>query len=119
MESVFAPTRIQRKRTTGWRMPDNTVSVTRPGRWGDPFKVAPAFECEGVKFPEVTAESAVELYREWIERALQNWPSTHEALKDLRGKNLACWCRLGEPCHADVLIKLANRPAPSSTDIRV
>jgi len=27
---------------------------------------------------------------------------------ELRGKNLACWCRIGEPCHADVLLSLAN-----------
>jgi len=33
------PVRVQRKRTKGWRMPENTVSVTRPGRWGNPFKV--------------------------------------------------------------------------------
>lgn len=31
-------------------------------------------------------------------------------LPDLRGKNLACWCPLdGKPCHADVLLELANR----------
>jgi hypothetical protein len=29
-------------------------------------------------------------------------------LLPLRGKNLACWCKLGEPCHADVLLELAN-----------
>ena len=34
------PKRIQRKRVKGWRMPDNTVSVTRPGRWGNPFPVS-------------------------------------------------------------------------------
>jgi hypothetical protein len=27
---------------------------------------------------------------------------------DLRGKNLACWCKIGEPCHGDFLLKLAN-----------
>lgn len=26
----------------------------------------------------------------------------------LRGKDLACWCRLDQPCHADVLLELAN-----------
>lgn len=30
-------------------------------------------------------------------------------LHELRGKNLACWCPLNQPCHADVLLKLANR----------
>lgn len=98
------PVRIQRRRTKGFRMPPNTVSVARPGKWGNPFKVAPAFESEGIKIPEITAESAVVLYREWIETALRNHPSTYDALADLRGKNLACWCKDGQPCHA-------NRPA--------
>ena len=44
---------------------------------------------------------------------LQHW------LGPLRDKNLACWCELGRPCHADVLIELANRPVceaiPSTT----
>jgi len=103
------PQRIQRKREKGWRMPPNTISVARPGKWGNPFRIAPAFESEGCKMPEITAESAVSLYREWIERALENHPSTYDALQDLRGKNLACFCRLDQPCHADVLLDLANR----------
>lgn len=37
------------------------------------------------------------------------------ALPELRGKNLACWCRSGEPCHADVLLELANRPTCTET----
>lgn len=110
------PVRVQRKRTKGYRMPLNTVSVARPGKWGNPFKIAPAFDSEGVRFPEITAESAVTLYREWIARALQNWPSTRDALADLRGRNLACFCKLDAPCHADVLLELANaEPAPIGT----
>lgn len=27
---------------------------------------------------------------------------------ELAGKNLACWCELGSPCHADVLLEVAN-----------
>jgi len=34
-----------------------------------------------------------------------------ELIEPLRGKNLACWCRLDQPCHADVLLKIANAPA--------
>ncbi len=36
-------------------------------------------------------------------------------LPSLRGKNLACWCEAGEPCHADVLIEIANRPVCEDT----
>jgi hypothetical protein len=107
---MTAPQRIQLRRAKGWKMPPNTVKVARPNRWGNPFKVAPAFESEGVKFPAITADSAVDLYREWVTTALQNWPSTGEALGELRGKNLACWCKPDQRCHADVLLDLANRP---------
>jgi len=35
-------------------------------------------------------------------------PTIEEIRAELRGKNLACWCRIGEPCHADVLLEIAN-----------
>jgi hypothetical protein len=28
--------------------------------------------------------------------------------RDLTGRDLACWCPLDRPCHADVLLELAN-----------
>jgi hypothetical protein len=49
----------------------------------------------------------------------ENWrkrlgyPHPMDALGELRGKNLACWCKPGEPCHADVLLELANPKGPS------
>lgn len=36
-------------------------------------------------------------------------PSRKDIAEALRGKNLACWCKPGEPCHADVLLEIANR----------
>lgn len=105
------PIRIQLRRTKGWRMPANTVSVARPTKWGNPYKVAPAFEGDGFRFPEVTPELAVQCYRERYEAALRQWESTRIAMEELRGKNLACWCPLDSPCHADVLLELANRDA--------
>lgn len=86
------PKRIQRKRTRGWKMPPNTVYVGRKTKWGNPFdetnsgRVHPAlrFACEVA-------------------------PLMPEAdIAELRGKSLACWCRLDEECHADVLLELAN-----------
>ena len=64
-----------------------------------------------------TAEQVVELFRSQLMATLAypvgvpNW--THfrhirEALGELRGKDLACWCPLDQPCHADVLLDLAN-----------
>lgn len=121
------PERVQRKRTKGWRMPPNTVSVTRPGKWGNPFR-ADVFGLEtsialyretvtGGWDPKHVAHlsdelcgEAYRLSREWKQRFRQVWGgSTFDALRlDLRGKNLACYCPLDKPCHADVLLELAN-----------
>jgi hypothetical protein len=75
-------------------MPPNTVKVSRPGKWGNPYRVA-----------EYGRELAVRNYRRRLEgmRAIGALD-----LSELRGKNLACWCKPGEPCHADVLLELAN-----------
>lgn len=97
------PVRIQRKRTKGWRMPANTVSVTRPGRWGNPYKIGEPIP--GDPFTKMDAAGAVrclELYMPQYTR--------EAARQELRGKNLACWCALDQPCHADVLLKIANAP---------
>jgi hypothetical protein len=102
-------------------MPANTVSVTRPSEWGNPFEVGqwakigvgfaglqgryylvgdiPFYDGSG-EYIETTTQ-AVALYRRWIEGSSID-------LSPLRGKNLACWCKVGEPCHADVLLELAN-----------
>lgn len=82
------PARIQLKRSKGWRMPANTVIVARPSKWGNPFKVG-------------TAAERVEKFRS---RLL----SQPVDLGPLHDKNLACWCRLDQPCHADVLLELAK-----------
>ena len=102
------PIRVQRKRTKGWKMPPNTVSVTRPGLFGNPYKVGrdgTAEECVA-KFRaawEATTKSA------FIHPRHPYMPFGKRVyLAHLRGKNLACFCPLDQPCHADVLIELAN-----------
>lgn len=104
------PERIRRKRTKGWRMPPNTVYVGRPTKWGNPFIVGREIVRErmepggGQKSVTVAdADHAVRLYRRFLSprlRIVAEW--------ELRGKNLACWCPLDQPCHADVLLELAN-----------
>ncbi|MFA5158180.1 MAG: DUF4326 domain-containing protein [Patescibacteria group bacterium] len=88
------PIRIQRKRTKGWRMPPNTVYVGRPSKWGNPI------------FTKNYNKTAQQGFREYIGGLLFCDPNY---LKELRGKNLCCWCKLSEPCHADVLLELANK----------
>jgi hypothetical protein len=102
------PHRVQRKRSKGWKMPANTVSVCRPGKWGNPFSIGKPADNVPVPFRGRIAHDAgeaVELYRSML--AQYGLPSDCD-LSELRGKNLACWCRIGAPCHADVLLDLAN-----------
>lgn len=94
------PQRVQRQRAKGWKMPPDTVSVTRPGMWGNYAALRMGF---------TTGQSAVDAFRSWLEtEASESWKG--HARRVLRGKNLACWCRLGQPCHADVLLEIANQP---------
>lgn len=89
------PERIQRKRSKGWRIPPGAVYVGRPTKWGNPFPTA-------------------QQYQRWLLAGPMTVDDPrHRILSDiheLRGKTLACWCAPGSPCHADVLLELANRP---------
>ena len=99
-------------------MPEGAVYVGRPTQFGNPFPVDVYGRTE-----------AVDLFERWItghmsarERAshstcipyptinLTTWYFwTRDCLHELRGKDLACWCRPDQACHADVLLELANR----------
>lgn len=92
------PQRIQRRRSKGWRMPPNTVYVGRPSKWGNPFFVGNDLGTESV-------ESGIESYKQYIMAAAA---LGHVNFSELKGKNLACWCKAGDPCHADFLIEKAN-----------
>lgn len=115
-----SPRRVQLSRKKGWRMPENTVSVARPGKWGNPFQLlneegfpliidrrtgAGVFKRVGDEVRDWSWDEApqavVDTFRE---RAIDGLPN----LSALRGKNLACWCPLDQPCHSDVLLELAN-----------
>ena len=117
------PVRVQLSRKKGWRMPENTVSVARPGKFGNPFTKENAIE-SGYATEEMWRAFVVDCFRDWLgpSQSGRDWwqgPESDrrraailEALPSLRGKNLACWCALGSPCHADVLLELAN-PEPT------
>jgi hypothetical protein len=78
----------------GRRSSPDRVYVGRPSKWGNPFKIG----------HDGSREQVIARYREWILRQ----PALMAALPELRGKDLVCWCA-PEPCHADVLLELANR----------
>jgi hypothetical protein len=134
---VSGPKRIQLRRTKGWRKPAGAIVVARPSRWGNPYKVGDlvldpvnsvnpiasvvhhdswaalvgtTLTRDTVHGDTYTSEvrriaesfEAVQLYRRRLE---------HEGydLSPLAGHDLCCWCSLSSPCHADVLLELANR----------
>ena len=111
------PQRIQRKRTKGWRMPANTVYVGWPSKWANPFRMG----C-WIRAARYTREEARLLVAALFTECLldgdePNDPGMAEAMDrikadihELRNKSLACWCPLDQPCHADTLLELANRP---------
>ena len=111
---MSTPQRIQLSRAKGWRMPENTVKVSRPSKWGNEFRIGDTVQrfsaeriCETITVTD--AATAVALHRERMLLALEQHPEIMRgALDELRGKNLACWCKPGTPCHADVLLELAN-----------
>ena len=114
------PERIQRRRTKGARLPPNTVYVGRPSAWGNPFKVGEhgdAAECVALYRACILCTIAPgQLTKNQMAAANKAWPDGFSmpcektAKIFLRDKNLACFCKIGSPCHADVLLELANKP---------
>jgi hypothetical protein len=100
------PERVQLCRTKGWQMPANTVKVDRTTKWGNPFTIA-EIKASGVGGTmDLLRGVCVSKFRNALRH---NLPFTCEDVqRDLAGKNLACWCPLGSPCHADVLLEVAN-----------
>lgn len=90
-------------------MPANTVYVGRPTMWGNRYQIGTWSNRLGRHVE--TLEEAVQLYRDVVWAAPNAPHMTAWVRERLRGKNLACWCRLDQPCHADVLLELANAPA--------
>lgn len=145
---MTAPTRIQLRRTAGWRMPPGAVKVDRRTRWGNPFDLRSPDHCWTALAHGFTGDPAgrraasVAMFRAWVlkgqaftvtgcglyctstdatgeeSRIMVGGPSadivapTPPALDEIRdalaGRDLACWCAPDLPCHADVLLELAN-----------
>ena len=110
---MITPVRVQLSRTKGWRMPPNTVKVDRTTMWGNPYRAG--IHCD--------QQHAVDCHRQLVmlgvpaksapytERDVMAYASAvFVCLPEIAGKNLACWCKLGDPCHADTLLEIANRP---------
>lgn len=123
--------RVQRKRIRGWRMPENTVYVGRPTVWSNPWTIEAALESKLFHADKVH-KVVTDEYKHWLldfkspnDEHLGFWlkPMMIEKrveilnrISELRGKNLACWCPADKPCHADVLIMIANPELWSACD---
>lgn len=81
-------------------MPEGTVYVGRPTVFGNPYRV---------QMPIIDdLQSVLSRFRQYAEQRLAREP---DWLSPLRGKDLACFCKEGGPCHADILLELANQPS--------
>lgn len=100
MSGQLRPQRIQQRRVKGADIHAEglvlnglpTKSVARPAKWRNRFEV------EDYGRPE-----AIRLHCESV-------AGRHAEIRhDLRGYNLACFCRPDQACHADLLLAIANR----------
>jgi hypothetical protein len=90
------PKRARLSRRRGGRLPAGAVRVDRTTRWGNPFRADPGREREAVaRFRTALLAGSLQI-------------SEDDVRRELRGKVLACWCPPELPCHADVLIEVAN-----------
>jgi hypothetical protein len=106
VDAMTTPRRIQRMPTKGWRLPAGTVYVGRGSKWGNPFPLNHQ--------AHLGRAWACEAYVQWLNTSFHGMRLLRQHLPELRGKNLACWCKPDEPCHADVLLELANGKRRSS-----
>lgn len=113
------PKRVQMSRQHPWRADNpDAVIVARPSKWGNPYRFDDLIINDDNPYSKdrdggapalyVDADLAVALYRRMITSAGHaRWLLLD--LDELTGKDLACWCALDQPCHADVLLELANK----------
>jgi hypothetical protein len=91
------PSRVQLRRSKGWRKPAGVVVVARPSRWGNPFRLG----IDGDR------DECVARYRDALVGGALPF-TVDDVRRELASHDLACWCPLDLPCHADVLLEVAN-----------
>lgn len=106
------PKRIQLSRKKGWRKPEGAIVVARNTQWGNPWKIGgtgwtimPGGWVNREPHEPLTREQAIESFRNSVEADPNEIAHIR---KVLAGHDLACWCPLDQPCHADVLLEIAN-----------
>lgn len=110
-------------------MPRNTQIVDRRTEYGNMFKPKSRFRnlslwvvIHNAKLTDADIHAwyenggaciqdvhhALALYRKFLDWRINVASGGTEWIGKLRGKNLACWCKKNEPCHADILLERAN-----------
>jgi Domain of unknown function (DUF4326) len=69
-----------------------------PTKWGNPYKAGPGHNA---------AQEAVMLFRRDLTAGVLSF-TVDDVRRELNGRDLICWCKAGAPCHADVLLAIAN-----------
>jgi hypothetical protein len=115
------PPRVQRKRALGFRLPADAVNVCRPTIWGNPFIAPDPADAVAAYRRLILPQGATQSFEigpgklsfaaNAHPRTLHwNFPAyVAENIHKLRGRRLACYCALDAPCHADVLLEIANK----------
>ena len=85
-------------------MPAGTIYCGRPTPFGNMWSHKPSSVYRVMRV--ATREEAIEHYRKWIYADEQ--AELRQRIKtELKGKHLCCWC-CPEPCHAEILLEIAN-----------
>lgn len=127
------PKRVQLSRRKGYKKPAGAVVVSRPSKWGNPYRVAPhgdawtiwLRQADGSEIwskrtygtRDLAAYEAIAAFRANLIRGSRDPAqllsfALDDAKRELAGHDLACWCRPDQMCHADVLLQLANGGVP-------
>lgn len=126
----MSPKRVQMSRQHPWRADNpDAVIVARPSKWGNPFaaKIPASYRGGPGELGQatMTRQYLADDFREWLTVELfagkspkgwdamlgvpyANRPTLAQIVAELAGRDLACWCPLDQPCHADVLLEIAN-----------
>lgn len=124
--------RIQRRRTPGWRKPENAICINRGTKYGNPMKIVRLNKNDPFGVIEIQdfvnrklwhragfsgdVPDMLHVFRHmlkgtvFMDKHFQVWSDYFSKLDltPLLGHDLACYCPIEKPCHGDVYIELCN-----------
>lgn len=82
---------------------DGVTLIDRSTKFGNPYRI----KQDGGDY---TRHESVEKYREWFYNKIENDPDFKQAVEDLEGETLGCWCT-PKACHGDVIVAYLEKHA--------